>query len=114
MQMLLLKAHFDADKRNTYPRDESWQQFSPQVFFILHAYIADDERLTLGVLTAPIANVKDGQLGTKAPNVGVVVLAIEPSCDVDFMKMDIITHIDRKVVKSTADIRKRSPQPVWF
>lgn len=65
----------------------------------------DDDRMTLGVQTLAIADVKEGALGTRAPKVGVVVLRKEPGCETPFQALDVITHINRQVIKSNEDLK---------
>ena len=64
----------------------------------------DDDRMTLGVQTIAIVDVKEGLLGTRAPKVGVVVLRKEPGCETPFQALDVITHINRQVIKSNEEL----------
>ena len=71
----------------------------------LSCFAGDDDRMTLGVQTLAIADVKEGLLGTRAPKVGVVVLRKEPGCETPFQALDVITHINRQVIKSNEDLK---------
>ena len=68
----------------------------------------DDERMVLGVQTVAIKDVpernKEKLLGTRSPKVGVVVLTKDPGCETEFLPFDVITHLDRQVIKSNEDL----------
>ncbi len=64
--------------------------------------------MCLGVSTIPIAQMEEKKakefFGSRAPKVGIVVLDKDPGCEPDFQVFDIITHADRKVIKSEAEL----------
>lgn len=71
----------------------------------LPCFADEDDRMTLGVQTIAIADVKEGRLGTRAPKVGVVVLRKEPGCETPFQALDVITHINRQVIRSNDELK---------
>ena len=64
----------------------------------------NDERLVLGIYTRAVADV--GELArTKPPKIGVVYFAKDPGCELGFAVNDVITHLDREVIKTPADLK---------
>lgn len=64
----------------------------------------NDERLVLGIYTRAVADV--GELArTRPPKIGVVYFAKDPGCELGFAVNDVITHLDREVIKTPADLK---------
>lgn len=78
--------------------------FLLEISFFSGALLAqsNDERLVLGVYTRSVADVTE-LAKTKPPKIGVAYFGKDPGCDLELATNDVITHVDRDVVKSPND-----------